>query len=187
VRAYRPEFEAALRAFARASEAMKRKGCEAPILVGGAAAELYSASAITTGDFDVVTGRQDAFEDALRGQGFSRPLGPGHTPLGWIHPDLKLGFEVVSGALLDGLADTGRVRLIEFEPDGALAVISLEDMIADRMGQYASGTAPEMLGQARILFALHPDADLAYLERRIREETSGDHGIASLETRDGEV
>lgn len=49
---------------------MKRKGFDAPILVGGAAAELYSGSALTTGDFDVVTGRQRAFEDALREQGF---------------------------------------------------------------------------------------------------------------------
>lgn len=65
---YRPEFEPALRAFARASEAMRRQGFEAPILVGGAAVELYSGSAITTGDFDVVTGRQDAFEAALLDQ-----------------------------------------------------------------------------------------------------------------------
>lgn len=80
MRAFRAEFEAALRAFARVSEAMMRDGFMAPILVGGAAAELYSASTITTGDFDVVTGRQDEFEEALRNQGFTRPLGPGHTP-----------------------------------------------------------------------------------------------------------
>ena len=179
--AYRPEFEAALRAFARVSEAMTRRGFDAPILVGGAAVEFYSTSAITTGDFDVVTGRQDAFEQTLEEQGFSRSAGPGHTPLGWVHPELKLGFEVVAGSLLDGLADHKRVRLVEFDPEGAVAVISVEDMIADRMGQFASGAAPDMLGQARTLFTLHSDADLDYLERRIREETSGDHGIASLE------
>lgn len=178
---FRPEFEAALRAFARASEAMKQEGFAAPILVGGAAAELYSGSAITTGDFDVVTGLQDSFEEALRNQGFTGPAGPGHSPLGWIHADLRLGFEVVSDTLLDGLADRERVQLVEFDPDGTIAVISLEDMIADRMGQFASGAAPEMLGQARTLFALHPDADRAYLDRRIHEETSGDYGIASLE------
>jgi hypothetical protein len=71
--------------------------------------------------------------------------------------------------------------LVEFDPDGTIAVISLEDMIADRMGQFVSGTAPEMPGQARILFTLHPDTDHAYLDRRIHEETFGDHGIASLE------
>lgn len=184
---FRPEFEAALRAFARASEAMKRAGFAAPILVGGAAVELYSGSAITTGDFDVVTGRQDRFEEALLDQGFSRPFAPGHTPLGWIHPELRLGFEVVSDTLLDGLAERDRVQLVEFDPHGTIAVISLEDMIADRMGQFASGTAPEMLRQARILFALHSDADRAYLDRRIHEETFGDHGIASIEEGDGEV
>lgn len=184
---YRPEFEAALRALARASEAMKRRSFEPPILVGGAAAELYSASAINTGDFDVVTARQEAFEHALREQGFTRPAGPGHTPLGWIHPELKLGFEIVSGALLDGKADRERVRLIDFGEDGEIAVISVEDMIADRMGQYASATAPEMLEQARILFRLHSDADFSYLERRIREETQGEHGIADLEAADGKI
>lgn len=48
------------------------------------------------------------------------------------------------------------------------------------MGQYASGTAPDRLEQARILLALHPDADMAYLERRIREESMGDHGVEDI-------
>ncbi|MGK6317986.1 hypothetical protein [Sphingomonas sp. DT-204] len=51
------------------------------------------------------------------------------------------------------------------------------------MGQYASDTAPEMLGQAQVLFRLHPDLDMPYLERRIREETGGDHGIEALDGR----
>lgn len=42
-------------------------------------------------------------------------------------------------------------------------------------------SAPEMLGQAQTLFGLHLDADRAYLERRIREETLGDFGIVNLE------
>lgn len=183
---YRPEFEAALRAFARASEAMKRKDVQPPVLVGGAAAELYSGSAINTGDFDVVTAWQDEFEATLRDLGFTRPGGPGHTPLGWIHPDLGFGFEVVGSTLLDGKAERQRIRIIEFGADGAAQVIAVEDMIADRMGQYASGSAPEMLGQARKLYSLHPDADLTYLDRRIREETLGDYGIEALE-RGGEL
>jgi hypothetical protein len=178
---HRPEFEAALRAFARATEAMRKRGFEAPVLVGGAAVELYTASTITTGDFDLVTGREDAFEEILLQQGFSCPPGPGHTPTGWVHADLGLGFEIVSRSLLDGKADRDRIRLFAFEPDGVIAVISVEDMIADRMGQYASGSAPDMLDQAQILLTLHPGVDLAYLERRIREETAGEQGIASLE------
>ena len=52
-------------------------------------------------------------------------------------------------------------------------------MIADRMGQFASGTSPEMLDQARSLFVHHADADLAYMDRRIRHE-AGEEAIMVL-------
>ncbi len=68
--AYRPEFEAALRRFARGSEAMTARGFERPMLVGGSAVEYYTATAIATGDFDIVTGRQDVFEEELQKLGF---------------------------------------------------------------------------------------------------------------------
>lgn len=176
----RPEFEQALRLFARASGIVVAQGGEAPVLVGGAAVELFSNSALTTGDFDVSTGRQDRFEAALRSLGFVKPRGPGIATRGWIHPELRLGFEVVSSTLLDGLADRQRVVLIDVDTDGVAAIISVEDIIADRMGQFASGTAPEMLEQARRLFILHSDVDRAYLDRRVREETMGDYGICDI-------
>ena len=179
---FRPEFEAALTILARVGKRMKAQGCLLPVLVGGGAVELYSNSAIMTGDFDLSTARQDIFEQALRDEGFVRPSGPGMATRGWIHRDLKLGFEVVSDRLLDGNADRDRIRLISVADVGEIAVISVEDMIADRMGQYASGTAREMLAQAQALFHLYPDADRAYMEKRIREETAGDHGIEALES-----
>lgn len=61
-------------------------------------------------------------------------------------------------------------------PGAAFAIIAVEDLIADRMGQYASGTARDMLAQAQLLLSLHPDADMDYLDRRIRHETAGDFG-----------
>ena len=177
---YRPEFEAALRILGRASEAMRAQGFEAPILVGGGAVELYSNSAITTGDFDLVTGRQQAFEQVLQSLGFVRPSGPGTATRGWIHPELRLGFEVVSATLLDGLADRDRILLVDLDRDGIAAILSVDDMIADRMGQFASGSAPEMREQAQHLHQLHSDTDRAYLDRRIREETAGEYGIEDL-------
>ena len=179
---YRPEFEAALRLFAQASSAMVDQGFLAPILVGGGAVEFYSSSRMTTGDFDIVTGRQEEFEQILVELGFTKPEGKGHTPLGWIHPDLRLGFEVVSDTLLDGLADRDRVLLVDLDINGVASIVSIEDMIADRMGQFASGTAPDMAAQARALFTLYHDKDLVYLERRVREETGGDYGVADLTT-----
>ncbi len=178
--AYRPEFEAALRLFARVSEAMKVRGFLAPVLVGGAAVEIYSLSAINTGDFDISTGAQDTFEEILQAHGFIRPSGAGMATRGWMHAELKLGFEVVSSTLLNGMAERERTILLDFAPDGEVAVLSVEDIIADRMGQFASGTAQEMREQARQLFILHNDADLGYMDARIKFESGGDYGVADL-------
>ena len=48
------------------------------------------------------------------------------------------------------------------------------------MGQYASGTAPELRGQAQALFILHNEADLDYMDKRIRYESGGYYGVADL-------
>lgn len=176
----RPEFEAALRLFAQASRAIMVRGYPAPILVGGGAVELFSVSAMMTGDFDVSIARQDIFEQVLFELGFVKPSGPGVATRGLVHPELKLGFEVVSSTLLDGLADRDRVALIDLDVDGVAAVISVEDVIADRMGKFASGTADEMREQARRLLLLHNNVDRAYLDRRVREETDGAYGIDDI-------
>jgi hypothetical protein len=102
------------------------------------------------------------------------------TTRGWIHPELKLGFECVSDTLLDGLADRPMVQIIRLRNDGEVAVIAPEDIIADRMGQFASGSAPDMLGQARALFAVCEGLDLHYMNRRISEETVGEYGVQDL-------
>ena len=144
---------------------MKKRGFLGPVLVGGAAVEIYSPSAINTGDFDISTPVQDVFEEELQRHGFIRPSGPGMATRGWIHP---------------GRAERERVELLEFAPDGEVAVISVEDIIADRMGQFASGTAPDMREQARRLFILHNQADISYMDKRIRYESGGDYGVADL-------
>lgn len=177
---YRPEFEAALRLLARISRAMDDAGCHPPVVVGGAAVEIYTQGAVTTGDFDLACGRPDVLESTMMKEGFVRPSGPGMMTRGWVHPELKLGFECVSDTLLDGLADREMVQIVQVGGDGEVAVIAPEDIIADRMGQYASGSARDMLGQARALFAICEGLDLDYMERRISEETDGEYGLQDL-------
>jgi hypothetical protein len=134
-----------------------------------------------TGDFDLCSPVQEELEEEMRRAGFVRPRGTGKATRGWVHPDLKLGFEIVSSAPLEGQAEADRMELILLDRTGEFVrVLAVEDMIADRMGQFASGTAPEMLGQARSLFTLFPKLDRDYLERRIRDETAGEHGIEDL-------
>jgi hypothetical protein len=179
--AYRPEFEAALRLFAQMSQAMHQRGFQRPILVGGAAAEFYTVSALATGDFDMCTLAQQELEQEMQRLGFVRPSGRGQMLKGWVHPELKLGFEVVAEVPMDGNVDAAHIRLVQPVGEQSLfRVISVEDLIADRMGQFASGTAHDRRDQARILLELHPDADMDYLERRIREESMGDYGVEDI-------
>ncbi len=179
---WRTPFHAALRMFAVVSEALRAAGQPRPVLVGGAAVEYWSGSAVATGDFDVCSPVQPELEAVLRDHGFVRPHGPGISTRGWIHPDLSLGFEIVGRVPLDGLVAQDRILLIDdIAPHASFAILSVEDLIADRMGQYASGTAADRIEQARMLYHLHPDLDRSYLERRIREESAGDHGIDDLD------
>lgn len=177
---WRPAFLAALRLLARVSEAMVARGFLPPVLVGGGAVEVFSSSMIATGDIDVAVIRQDVFEEELKRLGFVRPSGPGVATRGWIHPELALGFEVVSDRLLDGMADRDRVRIFAIGDSGNVQVIAVEDIIADRVGQFSSGTAPDMLEQARMLGRLFVDLDFDYMERRIREETANSYGVDIL-------
>lgn len=178
---WRPEFLKALELLARLSEAMHRRGLPRPILVGGGAVELYTSSAVMTGDLDLCSPVQAELEEELRRLGFVKPSGPGVATRGWVHPDLGLGFEVVSSSPLDGQADPNRMELVLIDEVAAyVRALSVEDMIADRMGQFASGSAPEMKAQAQALFALFPALDSHYLERRVRYETGGDFGAQDL-------
>lgn len=82
---------------------------------------------------------------------------------------------------MDGVIDLRRLIRVEgIAPDAVFVMIPIEDLIADRMGQYASGTAPEMLGQARTLLLLHAQLDMPYLESRVRQESGGDYGIDDI-------
>ncbi|MDE2569623.1 MAG: hypothetical protein KGM93_11970 [Sphingomonadales bacterium] len=178
---WRPQFEAALEMLAEVSSDMDDLGLKPPILVGGGAVELYTQGAVNTGDFDLVSSQQTVLESVMVKHGFERPSGSGKATRGWIHPRLKLGFEVVGSRLLDGYADTSFIQVIEVAAHGTVAVISVEDLIADRMGQYASGAARDMLGQAKALFTLSEGLDLHYMDRRIREETALTYGVQDLE------
>ncbi|MFD2431351.1 hypothetical protein ACFSUK_31405 [Sphingobium scionense] len=109
---YRPQFEAALRLLARISDAMVARGLSRPILVGGAAAEFYSSSALTTGDFDLCAIGQSELEEEMQRVGFVRPSGSGQSLRGWIHPDFKLGFEIVADVPMDGNVDAAHIRLV---------------------------------------------------------------------------
>ena len=83
-----------------------------------------------------------------------------------------MGFEFVSGALFDGRADDDKLTLVTITGDKAIAFAAIEDLIADRLAQYASSNnkASDMVNQARLLKFLAGDDDRDYLIHRINDE-----------------
>ena len=179
---FRPAFIEALSLLAKACDDLADKGYERPILVGGAAVEFHTGGLVVSGDFDFVTDDQQAFEAALTRYGFRRENRVNRLLRGLYHPQFSVGVEVVSGRLFDGRSDLHRVQLVEIVDGKAVAIAAVEDLIADRMGQYASTEIriPEMLDQAIQLFRLADHLDEAYLAKRIAEETNGELDLAYL-------
>lgn len=180
--AYRPEFTEALRLLALACADLESLGHRPPVLVGGAAVEFYTGGAVTSGDFDFVGADTRAFGKALIAHGFRREDRRGWVLMGWYHPELGIGVQVVSGVLLDGKADPDRIRLVEVVDGKGIAVEAIEDLIADRLGQYVATTPRpfDMRDQAQMLYRLADGLDEQYLDRRIREDTNGELSIADL-------
>jgi hypothetical protein len=178
---YRPAFEAGLRLLAKAMRRLGESGQYQPTLVGGAAVELYTAGAVATGDFDLVTVAQPELEAVLVELGFERPAGHGRSLRGFVHPSLPMGVEVVGSSIMGGSADPARRRRFILD-EGEVIVIGVEDLIADRMGQAAAvrGGDPVMLAQARLLYVTADPLDETYLDARIRTESLGEYGLDDL-------
>jgi hypothetical protein len=168
---YRPEFIAGLRRLARVFETYAARTGHRPLLVGGAAASLYSGGAIVSGDFDVIAPFDEVFDEAMRTEGFAKEDRAGRLLVGWYHPELPaIGVQLVTGPPFEGRMDARRVVLVGPDEWHGVPVPPVEDMIADRLGQYAADGSPSMLEQARLLAELAEDVDDDYLRRRVAEE-----------------
>ena len=142
------------------------------ILVGGAVVSIFTDGDYLSGDFDVVAAVDGALDRALVGAGFERENRSRRLKRGWYPPHYPAyGVEAVSGQYFDGRADTARIKLISVGPDSTLNVAPIEDMIADRLGQFAASPNDQRpLRQAKLLYRLSDTLDAAYLARRVEEE-----------------
>jgi hypothetical protein len=166
-----PNYLDALKLLAKASDSYLKTTGRRAVVVGGAAVSFYTNGQVLSGDFDIVTDID--FERFLLLEGFKKDEGPGRFLGGYYHPDVPgLGFEFVSGALFDGRADHGKLFAVPVIDGAEVVFTAIEDLIADRLAQYASSKnkANDMLLQARLLLALATDYDRTYLIRRINEE-----------------
>lgn len=153
------------------------------VLVGGGATAILTAGSFYSADFDLVAMVDDAFERAMLAEGFRPEDRQGHLLIGYYHPDHPAyGFQQVSGDLFDGLADRKRVVQLKLKEPDHITMPAMEDMIADRLGQYAASsslTDDSRLRQARALYQLAFEPDMNYLLQRIGDE-GGDPALLGL-------
>lgn len=144
-----------------------------PVLVGGAAVALQTLGAFMSADLDLHAPNDRELAKALRQAGFVAEAGRGRLLGGFYHPEFpEYGVEAISGNLFDGRSDRSRLMRILLHETKSIVIPSAEDMIADRLGQYAAsnGRDHDRLAQARLLFRLVEHLDLDYLRRRIKDE-----------------
>ena len=151
----------------------ERRTGNVPVLVGGAAVAIQTIGAFMSGDMDIVAGNDRALEECLVAAGFLVDNRPGRLKGGYYHPEFsQYGVEAVSGPLFDGQADRKRLIQIALDDKHNVVIPSFEDMIADRLGQYAVANPLDdaFLRQARLIFKLADTLDMDYLRKRVVEE-----------------
>jgi hypothetical protein len=163
-------FLEALELIGEASRRMRDAGATPPVIVGGAAVEVYTKGKILSRDFDLAVPNQKLMEAELERVGFERT----GAMRGLWHPVLKYGVEVVAGTPFKGNYDAQR-NMIYKTSGGPVILLSLEDLIADRLGQFDATPYgdQERLTQAIVLYAGAPNVDRVYLGKRILEEAHG--------------
>ncbi len=106
-------------------QALYPLGTEPPILVGGAAVELYTKGAYTTGDLDFVGFVPSTVSKSLEESGFLR------QGRHWIHEESQVFLEFPGSALAPG----ERAVPLRFGPH-RVQVVSIEDLIVDRLASW---------------------------------------------------
>jgi len=144
-----------------------------PILVGGAAAAIRTGGQFMSADLDVVAGNEKAFSRAMAATGFLAEARTGKTETGWYHPGFPAyAVDLVSGSYFNGKGDRDRLLRLVVRDYAAIVIPAVEDLIADRLGQYAVANNKDSsrLLQAKALLRLAKKIDGDYLRRRIGEE-----------------
>jgi len=96
-----------------------------PVLVGGAAVELYTSGAYTTGDLDLVGTVSPQVGRALASEGFAR------RGRHWVHEAAQVFLEFPSSALAEG------ERAVRLQVgDCEILAVSAEDLLAERLAAW---------------------------------------------------
>ncbi len=153
--------ERTLRTAAVLSAALSTAGCRC-VLVGGGAVEIYTRSAYTTHDLDFLAASTDHLTETMLALGFER------EGRHWGHAELRLVVEFPGTVL-------GPAEAVSIDVEGSeLRIISVEDLIVDRLASWKYWRWDGDGAAAVLLMASHPDLDADRLARRADDEDVAD-------------
>jgi hypothetical protein len=142
---------------------------QAPVLVGGAAVEIFTGGAYTTGDLDFVGHLPRDVESSLQASGFRK------AGRHWINDEAEIFLEF-PGSALDPDERSVRRRAFGFD----VILISIEDLLVDRLGSWAYWKSGVDGANAFALYrACREDIDHDRLRRRADDAGFG-HALEAL-------
>ncbi|RME63361.1 MAG: hypothetical protein D6778_09735 [Nitrospirae bacterium] len=140
---------------------------EMPIVVGGEALEIYTQGGYTTGDIDL-KGPKDCMEGILKEWGFSKK---GRL---WFNPDLDIYIDWLGAELDEGPEAAKRTNTVVLDKDLTIRIISVEDLIIDRLNAAKWWKDTDSLMWAEVLVrvkeATGQEIDVEYLRKRATQE-----------------
>jgi hypothetical protein len=130
-------------------------GAQVPVLVGGAAAEIYSGGGYISGDLDFVGEVTPAVARQLGTAGFVR------RGRHWVHEEGEVFFEF-PGSTLDPMERPVSVKIGQW----TVRALSPEDVLVDRLAAWEFwSSAADGIGAFRIWQSLSATLDQEHLER----------------------
>jgi hypothetical protein len=130
-----------------------------PVVIGGLAVEYWTHGAYSTSDIDLYLPRSAAVDDAFFRLGFEKE---GRS---WVLPEQDVFVEAPATAP----AATEAVVEAELAMGQRVSILSLEDVLIDRLHQFVSGGHADVAEQSVALLG-HERLDTTRLDRRAREE-----------------
>jgi hypothetical protein len=147
------------------SKEVADRGGAPPIIVGGEAVELYTQGSYTTGDIDIKS-PPDVTEAILKEWGFLRA---GRT---WLNKELDIYIDWLGSSLDEGEEAEKRVTTIKIAEGLEVKVVSMEDLIIDRLSAFRRWGDTDSLMWAKVLINVKKSIDSLddnYLRERAKK------------------
>ncbi len=153
------------------SQEIKERGGLPPVIVGGMAVEIYTQGSYTTGDIDLKA-EKDLLEKILTEWNFIKS---GRV---WFNEELDIYLDWLGSNLDEGDEAQKRINTVIIDEGLEIKVISIEDLIIDRLNAYKWWKDEDSLIWAKVLLkikeATGEPIDRNYLIKRALEERLDD-------------